>query len=201
MVIDQMFDACMKVRDVYRYKIEKDIDLIAQRVGRDKAVWEECHLPTIVLLLESPHTDEYDNGKPIAPAMGTTGRNLDSHLGGVLSQIRNRIFNGSRVIVSNPVQFQASLHMILRGKMNGKVRDAVWRSLWQHQDQYIQNCFASRMENYSPYIVINACTKGYQGKGELQKKVTALLTEKRNYREIYEISHPSRWTIPKLRKV
>lgn len=217
-VIKRMFDADMKVPDVYRYKIEKDGNLIVQRVGSDKNVLKECHLPTIVLLLESPHKDEYCNNRPIAPARGTTGRNLDSHLSGVLSPIRNRIFNGSRVIISNPVQFQTSLHMILeslkqsnlseqdkkklkekfKDKENKcKVKDAVWRFFWERN--HIQSHFAFRMKEYDPYIVINACT-GEGGTG-LNKKITDFLKNREICCEIYEIRHPSRWTIPKLRKI
>ena len=197
-VIGQMFDTAMKVPDVYRYKVEKDWDLIVQRVGRDKGVGEECHLPTIVLLLESPHKDEYDNGTPIAPAMGRTGRNLDSHLAYVLSQIRNRIFNGSRVIVSNPVQFQTSLHMILPGKINKGVKNAVWKALWQWL--YVQGCFASRMENYNPYLVINACTGG-QNKNAPRKQVTDFLKTKKICQNIYETNHPTNWDISELHLV
>ena len=213
-IIDQMFDACMKVRDVYRYKIEKHGNLVVRRLHQDKDVREECDLPKIILLLESPHRDEYCNNRPCAPAMGQTGRNLDRQTGDncgsglscVLSQtqIRNSIRDGSsRIIISNPIQFQASLHMILQGKMNRDVRNAVWNSLWQHQDRRIQNCFAARMEIYDPYIIINACTKGYNRKGELleenklQKKVTAFLKtfleESGICCEVYEINHPSSW--------
>ena len=198
-VISQMFNSDMKVADVYRYGIEKDRDLIAQRIGRDKAVWEECHLPTIVLLLESPHGDEYDkSNKPIAPAMGTTGRNLDNCLGWVLSQIRGRIFNGSRIIISNPVQFQTSLHMILGGKMNGEVKVPVWNALWHRQ--YVKGCFVSRMANYNPYLVINACTGGQDENG-LKRIVTGFLKKKGICREIYEINHPVNWNISKLQPV
>lgn len=232
-VIDQMFDDCMKVRDFYRYKVEKDGGLIAQRVGNDrrgKSVQEECCLPTIVLLLESPHMGEYDtSNRPIAPAMGRTGDNLDRQTGNncgsglncVLSKIGHKICNGSRIIISNPVQFQASLHMILeplernigeidRGTKR-TVTSTVWRSLWRCDD--IQNCFASRMIGYNPYIVINACTGG-QGRYGLNKDVTAFLANFLKERgmccEIYEIGHPSswfcwkypyQWTEPSLRLV
>lgn len=112
-VIDRMFEACMKVPDVYRYKIENDSNLVVRRLYQDKDVREECDLPKIVLLLESPHRDEYCNNRPCAPAMGTTGRNLDRYLVCVLSKIEDEIVDGSMVIISNPVQFQTSLHMIL----------------------------------------------------------------------------------------
>ena len=193
-IIDRMFDACMKVRDVYRYKIENDGNLVVRDVresGRDKEVWEECDLPTIVLLLESPHEKEYDeNNNPIAPAMGSTGTNLDKYLCSVLSCIRHSIRNGSsRIILSNPVQFQTSLHMILH-EMNREVRDAVWNALWCHP--YIRNRFESRMRAYNPYIIINACTGGENPRG-LKRKVSDFLQEAQICGRIYKGSHPAGW--------
>ena len=189
-IIDRMFDACMKVPDVYRYKIENDGNLSVQRLCQDKDVREECDLPTIVLLLESPHRDEYRNNRPCAPAMGATGRNLDSHLCSVLSCIRHSIRNGSsRIILSNPVQFQTSLHMILH-EMNREVRDAVWNALWCHP--YIRSRFESRMRAYNPYIIINACTGGRKPEG-LRRKVSDFLQQAQICGRIYKGSHPSGW--------
>lgn len=202
-VIKGMFDKRMAVRDVHRYNVKTGVVL---KCPQDMHPSIKRNLPTVVFLLESPHKDEYsksnDEYNPIAPAMGTiigtTGRNLDDGLGYVLSQVRSGVADGSRIIISNPVQFQASLHMILQDKLNTSVRNAVWTALWQHQGRHIKNCFASRMENYNPYLVINACTGGQDDNNGLNKQVTRFLKEEKICREIYEINHPSSWSIPNL---
>lgn len=199
-VIKGMFDTRMAVQDVYRYNVKAGVVL---KCPRDMHPSAKRDLPTLALLLESPHKDEYGkrNGEynPIAPAMGTTGRNLDSYLGYVLSQIQSGVVDGSKIIISNPIQFQASLHMILGGKINKDVRDAVWTALWTRQ--YVKSDFASRMRDYSPYVIINACTGGQKDNNGLNKKVTCFLKEKEICREIYEIDHPRGWSIPSLWRI
>lgn len=128
---------------------------------------------SIVFLLESPHMDEYQRGNincPIAPAMGKTGSNIAEYLGTVLSRIEPQRFivPGYLVIISNPIQFQTSLHAIHgmspradKGKW-GTLRDNVWRTLWA--EPHIQRCFKKRLEGYCPKVIINACT------GDLKKR-------------------------------
>lgn len=210
-VIRRMFDTRMAVRDVHRYNVKTGVVL---KCPRDMHPSAKRDLPTVVLLLESPHKDEYGkrNGEynPIAPAMGKTGRNLDDGLGYVLSQIPSGLVDGSKIIISNPIQFQASLHMIqsslhvipgekMNEKVKKKVKTAVWDALWEQP--CVQDCFKSRMRDYSPYIIINACTGGQKDNNGLNKKVTCFLKEKKICREIYEIDHPSGWSIPSLWRI
>ena len=199
-VIKRMFDKCMAVRDVYRYNVKTGIAL---KCRQDVHPSIKSDLPTIVLLLESPHRSEYDSErKPIAPAGGKTGANLDDGLDYVLSQIKSEVVDGSRIIVSNPVQFQTSLHMILP-KPEKKYKDAlkisVWKAVWSHQ--YIEGGFESRMEKYAPYLVINACTGGQEDDKGLNKQVTDFLKRKKICRKIYEIDHPFSWKIPILHPI
>ena len=54
-VIDQMFDRQMAVQDVHRYNIRAGVALRCP----DVLPSVNCDLPTVVLLLESPHKKEY----------------------------------------------------------------------------------------------------------------------------------------------
>ena len=131
-------------------------DIAIARAQRD-------HDKTLVILLESPHRDEYlrNVGRPIAPAQGTTGRRLHRYLGEVLRScpsLHCSLRTGTtRVILSNPIQFQASLVAILgskerpeenkkirkkRVKKNREaVRDAVWKALWNYtHDNTSEEC-------------------------------------------------------------
>lgn len=122
---------------------------------------------SIVLLLESPHKDEYEyNGGRIvrhkAPASGSSGSNIDSCLGNVLSGIEEQqlIVPGRHVIISNPIQFQTSLHAIHEKSVSkspwNKLRDNVWNTLWE--EPQIEQDFRERLPTYSPHLIINACT-------------------------------------------
>ena len=82
------FDASKKVPDVYRYdlvNINGDWKLVypntlipAQPSCYHHDVAIDPNKNNILVILESPHKDEYckDCFKPLAPAMGTTGRNF-----------------------------------------------------------------------------------------------------------------------------
>lgn len=95
-----------------------------------------CNYPkSIVLILESPHSEEYcyrnDVMYPIAPAQGATGDNL--HLF-IYNYIKKAILDSGikdgfyPVIIVNPIPWQTSLDYVLvnRGKMNKTVKEEVW---------------------------------------------------------------------------
>ena len=211
--VKDMFDRNKAVPDVERYHICKsghDLSLISycsnavhpQNRYNDHLCRQKFQSDTVVLLLESPHKDEYDNcGRPIAPAQGSTGRNIDSHLECVLRRILHnnmrQIRSGcnTRVILCNPVQFQTSLHMILDVEWQKPWRDKVWLSLWN--EPIIQQCFRARMALYNPKFVINACTgnrtRPNQRKvNSLKRKITAFL-KCIGIDNVYETGHPVSW--------
>ena len=214
--IMHMFDRGKAIPDVERYNICKSnctVRLVSHRRGRhnvrlDESNYNDCLCrpqyrgDTVVLLLESPHEDEYDNcGDPIAPAQGTTGRNTHSHLECVLRRILHnnmrQIRSGcnTRVILCNPVQFQTSLHMILDVEWQKSWRDKVWLTLWN--EPIIQQCFRARMALYNPKFAINACTgertrPRQHNINSPKRKVTAFL-KCIGVDNIYETGHPSSW--------
>ena len=78
------------------------------------------HEQTLVILLESPHKYEYRLNcidRPIAPAQGTTGRNIRDHLVGIVrncQHISSNLDGETRIILANPIQRQTSLASIIR---------------------------------------------------------------------------------------
>lgn len=201
-------DGCCAYHDS-RYRVRQDryvvphCDVSGRELRRQLSrcsLLQLCRRRTagnIVLLLESPHKDEYrrsDVSRPIAPASGTTGDNIDRCLATALSRINEQelIAPGCHVIIANPIQFQTSLHAIhgrsTRDRKWGELRDHVWKALWNEGDQenYIRRCFRTRLSTYRPSVVINACT------GNLKKYVKRCLgaAEFQNAR-LYETDHPS----------
>ena len=153
---------------------------------------------TILLILESPHKDEYQNNnvsRPIAPAQRQTGRRICNYLECILNN-NGHVYAGInidnfRVIITNPIPFQTSLWAIHSGNLNGNwrtLRNAIWKTLWN--EQVICSSFCTRVRSYDPQIIINSCTFA------LQSLVTSFLIQccLTNQFPLYKSHHPSRWT-------
>ena len=157
---------------------------------------------TVLLLLESPHIHEYgcdtESGSmcPIAPAQGATGRQIEQHLADVLSSgnLSRELCDGAKVIVANPVPYQASLGSIVevpnvsahrRQEIKGRLRDAVWEALWNIEA--VRRDFADRLRRYAPEVVINACTR------TVGKHVAVSVAAHSPKSKQYKTTHPSSW--------
>ena len=223
-VVD-FFGVNNRVPDVSRY-----------RIGSDRKPVHHCDISelhqlqqlqqlrrngSIVLLLESPHKDEYQLGNincPIAPANGTTGENIHRCLSAVLSDIRAKhievrpseselLLPGRHVIISNPIQFQMSLHAIhgrsVRDRPWNTLRDNVWKTLWNDQDEHVKQCFLGRLNTYNPRLIINACTGELTPNDNLNRTddrtlphglkslVTQYVRTKLQNVPLYEVYHPA----------
>ena len=157
---------------------------------------------SVVLLLESPHTDEYgmdliDRKGPAVSRTGAGGR-IDRCLDTVLMHIQlvtGLIASGSHVVISNPIQFQTSLHAIHGQPVSNspwdELRDNVWRTLWNESRNHLKQCFLARLGSYHPKVIINACTSS------LKPCVTSCVKEWNNGRNpvvpLYEVAHPAHW--------
>ena len=212
-----MFGLGNRVHDVDRYRVSQTAicQLDPHRTGLVAAehnTFKDIHIDaeeaprfteTVVVVLESPHREEYVDGDvncPIAPAQGVTGCNIDRWLPHVLkadaiTEAGLQLANDSRVIIANPVQFQASLACIHGGRLEfegkrlnwRKLRNEVWKVLW---DQQKEENFSARLCVYKPELILNCCT------AELQPEVTRWLHSK-NYGSItFCTDHPSAWRIP-----
>ena len=146
---------------------------------------------TIVIVLESPHKDEYlrDVSQPIAPAQGSTGSKIQGYLDCVLrtspalcDELEDQ---ETRVVLANPIQFQTSLASVIQPSNWQRVRNAVWRKIWSCQS--MRDNFNARMESYSPDVIINACTRN------LKNEVRTFLYRRFGAPHRYEAHHPSYW--------
>ena len=224
--INDAFGPANVVPDVDRYRLRLDngrITLqchsncqVAQHLNHYDdltAVRTESRNKTIVTVLESPHEDEYgcNIGQPIAPAQGSTGSNIQRWLDAILcscSALHHELREGTRVLLSNPVQLQASLASVIDGSRKDKegnmdwqkVRDAVWKALWCVQP--IRDDFRNRLEVYRPDFVINACTHDLRcnrkcltatSSGCRKRKVHDFLLGAFSSAHIYYANHPSSW--------
>lgn len=151
-----------------------------------------CH-DTLVIILESPHRDEYQYdciNCPIAPAQGSTGCEIKLHFVEVISLCQDLYYNlcanETRVILCNPVQFQTSLVAVVDSPKWRSIRNKIWKALWSIQE--IQSDFEERLISYSPNYIINACTS------VLRKNVSDFLRHNRFPDAMkYETNHPSSW--------
>ena len=109
---------------------------------------------TIVIVLESPHKDEFKDSNFISPALGTTGRMLqtyftDENLNKLLG--KEYLCNNYRVILMNSIQYQCSL-----GAPTEKYCDCIWFTTWYNEGK---DSFTNRIKSYDPDIIINLSTK------------------------------------------
>lgn len=204
-IVKNFFEVNSEVPDVSRYRIGDDGQLVHHCDVPESRLHIHPQLGSIVLLLESPYKDEYQFRNincPIAPARGKTGDNIHRCLDTVLSHIEaERIVPGYKVIISNPIQFQTSLHAIhgqsvreSTGKWK-RLRNYVWLNLWgDGEEKYIKQCFLARLGRYYPKVIINACT-GAQGCGDEDPKglVNAFVQAEFPNAHHYETPHPVTW--------
>ena len=220
LVVD-FFEEDNRVRDVSRYRILEaghcECVRHNNRYGVDdrRYIVPHCDIPedelipllqqeetlNVLLLLESPHKDEYQAGNvecPIAPANGATGDSIDRLLSTVLAGIEgdDLVIPHGHVIISNPIQFQTSLHAI-HGNGPGSesrwntLRNNVWKTLWGQPGGHVQQNFQERLAAYNPSLIINACTGGVE-QGTLNSLVEACLPNDVPRRRSRHPSHPSK---------
>ena len=224
-IVENFFGMNNRVPDVSRYHIDDDGQPVRHFDIPESRLQIQRQSGSIVLLLESPYNDEYQFGNinfPIAPANGRTGENIDRCLNTVLSRIRadlieagltdaelseaGRIVPGCHVIISNPIQFQTSLHAI-HGEPTqnddhrwATLRNNVWKALWKEGEGecrlgYIQLCFRARLNTYRPSVIVNACTGDWCGRRGYDPKrlVNIFLARELPNVPRYKTYHPSSW--------
>ena len=157
--------------------------------------------PVVLLLLESPHADEYMCDREsariqsIAPAQGVTGDRINAHLAEVLKHgLSPEDCGGASVVIANPVPYQASLVSISNQQKKWRpVGDAVWAALWKIEA--VREHFAERLRQCNPDIVINACT-GARAKSlpyAMNALVATFVAARCPAAKLYATTHPSSW--------
>lgn len=205
-----MFGPSNRVPDVDRYRVTvcngfysvqpHETGTIASSRNRffDHSTSRQDFDGTVLLLLESPHKDEYDDNSvacPIAPASGQTGTKMHNNLKSALNascngHLRSVIGNNYRIIIANPIQFQTSLWAIHKGDLAGDwrvLRNATWKTLWDVPE--IRHEFCCRVRSYNPQVALNCCTS------QLRDLITSFFVHYgfTTQMHLYESFHPSAW--------
>lgn len=121
---------------------------------------QKCDLPLIVMVLESPHKQEYSTkGFPIRPARGRTGENIKLNL---VNHLKNKIPSGwYKILLVEAISYQCSNGKCLNNNgKNKKRRDNLFRIMWLCGGMRF---FEKRLLSYRPKIIINSCTGGSDG--------------------------------------
>lgn len=118
----------------------------------------------IIIVLESPHKEEFANDIARGPAMEKTGLYFGNFFSPLLksSKLINVLTNSQHdVIFMNAIQYQCSLGNKLNGKrsyQNKKQRDLNWLTCFNNN---YSNDLVRRINAIKPYAVINLCTMGF----------------------------------------
>ena len=174
-IITGMFGCCNIIPDVYRYDIRRcqnRFTLFPHHIREVNPQHNNYNdrpaindgVDTLVVVVESPHKDEYHDENlfsPIAAAQGSTGCGIHCHLAEIIRDVPD-MSDEYRVIIANPIRWQASLFSLHGGSPRDSpwknLRNAVWNTLWSIDA--VRCDFLTRLYNYNPSIVVNACTGG-----------------------------------------
>lgn len=142
----------------------------------------------VILVMESPHKAEFENGMPIGPANGPTGVNIRNLLRQVLLSVVP-VSENSQLVLMNAVQYQCSL-----GESTKIHRDAVFQEVWR---QGGKDDFRKRLSGIFSCergdLVINACTRG-NSRESLRDMVKEVIDGVVG--EHWRTAHPYSWKLP-----
>lgn len=144
--------------------------------------------PRVVVVLESPHKDEYyktgDHWIAIGPACGCTGCRLIRNWHTIFGQR----FDGYELVLVNAIQYQCSLASI--GEHFKRYKDKiVSECLWlkSFQKDFLDRIISLSSQNV---VFINACTRGNFESGA-RSRISKLLKSKGI--KFLCVDHPSSW--------
>jgi len=201
------FSEDYKVPNVCRYRLVKtdgEYNLLPNEAKKiyssafndikiDDEFLEENKLPVIILILESPHKDEYDytpNLTPKAPAQGVTGTQICEKFEKIINNHLDELElkdTEYRILIINPIPYQTSLYHCHHNTLKNSykdIRDFVWKTLWE--DGGYKSEFNKLIKKINPDIIINACTKDL--KINIDEILNIIGVERK-----YHINHPANW--------
>lgn len=189
----QVFDATHRVDDQVAYRIEADCSIVRACDGPE--------IGDVVLLLESPHRDEFDGrgGRAIGPLRNAKVRaKVELYLPDLLRGVQERLgrsLAGRGVRLVNAVQYQTSLQSLMidyDAKLQSGVRTPVWRAVFDNGGS--QDMLA-RLDRREPLVVLSAPTSVVRRSVEREIEAHA-----RRWPWLQIDSHPSNWArrAPKL---
>lgn len=159
-----------------------DVDFPVRMSVEDRPTGLKC----VVMILESPHIDEFS--KNLGPAKGKTGRLIREH---ILQVEGLSNYNERGLVLMNAIQYQCSL-----GYRTDFHRDDVFVAAWE---KGARNNFISRLNKiFLPGdVIVNCCTKGKLKNKELRQLVQKAIPS--NKGEVLRRTHPSSWYSAKNR--
>lgn len=186
-----------KIKGKYNFQEHKNKGSYTGSRFNDYCISKDKEIPSIVIILESPHRDEYDNDfNPIVPANGRTGKIMKSKIEDIfknLTDAEGSILKNEeyRVIIVNPIPYQTSLYELYKERIVKGLRNEVWLACWNNITN-IKKDFSKTITDISPIVVLNCCTDF------LKSQVTTELNAM-NLKEVirYKAQHPCRWNIDK----
>ena len=138
----------------------------------------------IVIILESPHRDEFMLNLT-APALGATGEKIHRYLYNLLYNYNLLNSRETEIYIVNAIQFQCSL-----GFETSKYRDKIFKELWAQNG--VKASLIRRIKRIAPTIIINAITKIKKGNTTIKEELSNDL--KNLDFSIWEAStHPVKW--------
>ena len=159
------------INPIERYKNKKLVENLAI---------DKTNSKRIVILLESPHKDEFTK-KFNAPALGKTGEKLDYYLSCLLKKFKY-VNKGDKVFLVNAIQYQCSL-----GYPTSCVKKRVFNYLFEKDE--VKKDLIERIKRIDPDIICISTTSFCREK--VQKLIVESFTDKVI---ISSDSHPSMWT-------
>ena len=178
-----------KCSSLYPYldsSTQKTIRTYALKRAIKDSKLKKTKLPTIAIVLESPHTDEYKT-KPPVPAASDTGKNFHSYFINMFSSWGQK-YNGNlkqeyKILFINAIQYQCSL-----GAPTQYYRSKIFNAMWK--EQKVKADFEKRLRKAQPAIVINCCTHGGIS---LRKRVQVSIDAVCSKSILLHAYHPSCW--------
>ncbi len=149
------------------------------------------HASALVLVLESPHADEFKDPAMPRAASGATGKAIRDLLPTVVKTSGFPISGQVPVYVMNAIRFQCSL-----GRSDRTVRDCVFRSCWERKDvsdDFKRRLLTKLIEVGGQSVVINACTSGPRGQRRRGVEEAILDVRDRHPFVYFRLEHPSNW--------
>lgn len=153
----------------------------------------------ILLLLESPHRDEFKYKNNPRPAMGETGNNIrDYFLNDLLNNNVKKHMDNEQytVVLINPIQFQTSLGN--KSYYRSGIKDYNWVRMWNSRcNDFLKriNCYIFSKKDRNSVIVFNLCTDSTNK----QSIVSKVLRNEFPKLLLFEAQHPSSWN--KIKKI
>jgi hypothetical protein len=148
----------------------------------------------LILVLESPHKDEFSSKKsPLGPANGSTGINIRKLLCCATHGIVSTAGDEYDLVLLNAVQHQCSLGVGSNKNRKDRLFNACWKSKILGQEQFKDRLQKALLPEGGKHVVINCCTQS-ESDSELDRKKAVSDAIKETFKsDFYELNHPSSW--------